>query len=142
VNTRRATIRKYGSQLEAFAALASFVFYAITNCYRPVCLIFWAIVGVNIFSLQDYARSDKSTVKVATPASSQNLGFQLIPEAVAGSLGDSIKVNGVFWGMRDPNFECWKIAGKPTILLYGRSEGKMFSIDAPGLSQSRLQKLK
>lgn len=138
-------IHKTDDQAEAFAYFASFVLFVLTHWRSPLTWVTGALLGVNVFSLQDYVRSDKVDVEVRKPLSA-NTSFSLMPEAFAQEKGkvkeNAIVINKQLWGYFDPDFECWKLIDEPTVLVHQKSTGLVVGVATKKLQTEQMKSLK
>jgi len=139
---KNVTLHRTEDQLEAFAYLASFAFFVLTHLRSPISLVTIALLGVNVFSIQDYVRSDKATVEVLKPVA-DNRPFSLMPEAMAqDKTKNQIVIDGKTYGTFDPEYECWKIAGKPAIAVHHKPSGNIFAVGSDLLETERVKSMK
>lgn len=137
---KNVTLHRTDDQLEAFAFLASFAFFVITHLRSPISLVTIALLGFNVFSLQDYVRSDKAKIEIAQPLS-ENTSFSLMPEAIA-QIKNEIKIDGKLFGYFDPDVIAWKLVDKPVLLVHQKSSGAIFTVRVDALKSEQMKQYK
>lgn len=136
------TLLKTDDQIEALSWVASFLGFVFTHKFSPLSIAFYLAVGINVFSLTDYVSSDKAQIKIADPVS-DNRPFSLMPEAVAQSNGElPIVIDKKVYGYYDPAYQVWKLADKPTLLVFHRPSGAVFTVSADALRKDKVQQFK
>lgn len=141
-NVKSVKVVRLDSQLEAFGYLASFVFFVITHPFAPVSLLTIGVLAGNAYSIQDYFRSDKAKVEIAKPIG-DNRGFSIMSEAIAQEKKpNQIIIDNKLYGYFDPDVTCWKVIGKPTILVHQWSTGATFNVETDALEPARMKSLK
>jgi len=134
-------IERLDSQLQAFGHLASFIFYCITHPFKPVSVILWLVVSLNTYQAMDYLTSTKARIKLAEPVS-QTTAFSLLPIAMAEQPADSIKINGRVYGFKDPDYNVWKLRGKPTLLIHNIPANVIITVEVDALTTNQLRQYK
>jgi hypothetical protein len=142
-NVKSVKVVRLDSQLAAFGYLCSYAFFVITHPLTPVSLLTIGLLGYNGFSLSKYFTSEQAKVEVAKPLT-ENASFSLIPEAIAQ---EKPNPNGIYIGKKlygyfDPDVECWKIAGKPLVLIHQKSTGSVFTVGVDALEPDRMKSFK
>lgn len=135
---KTVTLHRTDDSFEAFSYIASYAFFVLTHWRSPLTWVTGLALGINVFSLQDYLRSDKAKVEIAKPIGA---AISLIPQAIAQSKNE-IKIDGKLYGFFDPDVEAWKLVGKPTLLVHQKSTGVVFTVQADALEQERMKSFK
>jgi len=121
---------------EAIVSIVSGLVWFLRTHTKKTVIVLIVLFGALGIILNDYldARQNKQTIDIAKPIG-QTVSFSFMPEALAGTKGDSIVINGQFYGMIDKDFDCWKIQGRPIVLLHAKSDDLVLSVEVPKLTQ-------
>jgi len=138
------------SKLEAFGLILSGLWYFLEHNTKMTlaALLFMAGSSLTLTLLGYlYMKTDSISIQRAEPIRAHgDSGFDLSlqSKAYAGERfggGDSIVVNGSFYGYSDPSFKLWKLYDKSAILIYDRVSGEVLVADAPIFTRSKLRQL-
>ena len=148
VGDDKITITRVKTSWEAVVLIFSGYIFFLLNGWKSAVITLLitlaAMVGVFVLGYQYYtAKANSVEFKEASPIKPHKVGmnFSLVPEARAAVIakGDSIIWDGEFWGMKDTDFEIYKVSEQPVILIHDKVTGHTDQMTVPTL-QDRIQK--
>jgi len=147
---RKITITEATSAWEAvmfmFSGYAYFWMHGWKMRIGVALVTFFAIAGVFVGGFQYYqARVNSVDFQDATPIKPKkiSMNFSLMSEARAAEFakGDSIIWDGDFWGMKDTDFEVFKVSGESIILIHDKVTHQTTQMNVPAL-QGQINKMR
>lgn len=131
-------INEAQSSGEAIGFMLSGLWFFLQNHTMKTALALLILCGSSLSTVgmsYMYMKSDSITIQRATPVKPVAVlnDWSLFPQALAydGGRGDSIILNGYFYGYNDPHFHLYKLRNQNSILIYDVEHGEVLQTYSP-----------
>lgn len=119
--------------------LASALYFFLKKHPKKTIILLLVLFGASGYILNDYLNSYQINVEKARPMEPLSVEFHLMPQAYAEEEGDSILVDGQFYGYEDTNYIIKKFQGRDVLFVYIEDLDFAYKVDAPFLEIERLR---
>lgn len=135
-------IKKTDDEFEALGAFFTALIFFFRHPIHISSAVFFALTGANMIFHYFNFSADKARVGLAAPMS-ESRPFTIIPEAIASDVRpDTLRINGVAYGIKDPMVDAWKLKGKSVVILHDKDHDVVIEAQVDGLDHERMQQLK
>ena len=139
----RFTIVQPESEIEAMGYLASALYFFLKKHPKKTIVMVILLFGGAGYVLNDYLNSYQVNVERAKPMKPISAEFRLMPQLYAGEQeGDSILIDGKFYGYEDTNYVIKKFQGRDVLFVYIEDLNYAYKVDAPFLGIEKLRSIK
>lgn len=123
----------------AMISIANGLIYFFLKNWKITGLVLLTLFGSAFFVIFDYVKSERVKIEKLLPMkpTTELLNWNIQPQAIAGQQGDSLKVNGLFYGFYDPNYQIWRVQGEPAIFVHDKRNFSVYKVTVPSLQWIR-----